>query len=124
MVQGVERRRHRRIYFTVEDGIFAVIELPFWDDASISTNLLSLSEGGVSFICHKEHGDLEPGQNLMLSRVFEPEELSFLHQVPMQVRHTINEPDMPHMVVGCQFLDISPDHKARIADYIARQLDT
>jgi len=116
---GMERRVSKRAYFTVEDGVFAVLELPGPDKMSVSTNLLSLSEGGVSFIAHKEIRHIEAGQQLLLVRVFEPESLSFIHQVPIEVRHIINEDDMPHLVCGCQFTDIGDDARLRIREFVA-----
>jgi len=116
---GMERRQCKRAYFTIEDGVFAVLELPGPDKMSVSTNLLSLSEGGVSFIAHKEMRNIEQGQQLLLVRVFEPEPLSFIHQIPIQVRHIINEDDMPHLVCGCQFTELGDDARLRIREFVA-----
>ena len=114
-----DRRRSRRTYFTVEDGVFAVIELGEADKMSLSTNLLSLSEGGISFIAQKELNQIQPGERLLLVRVFEPETLSFIHQITIQVRHTISDDEMPHIVCGCQFINLGDDQRKRIQEYVA-----
>ena len=119
MTQGIERRRHRRVYFTAEDGVFAVIELKAGAGTTLSTNLLSLSEGGVSFIAQKETVSVEAGNKVLLVRVFEPESLQFLHEIPMEIRHTITDMEMPHVVCGCEFDELSDHQLEEIREYVA-----
>ncbi len=118
MNQGIERRRHRRIYFTAEDGVFAVIEMKGTAATTLSTNLLSLSEGGVSFIAQKEIVSVASGNHVLLVRVFEPESLQFLHEVPMEIRHTITDSDMPHVVCGCEFKQLPDDQLEKIREFV------
>ena len=114
-----EKRKSKRIYFTASDGIFAVIELPGPEKMSLSTNLLSLSEGGISFIAQRENSAIEKGAELLLVRVFEPRELSFLHELPVEVCHIIEDEDLPHVVCGCQFTTISAPLKQKIREFLA-----
>ncbi|RLE18837.1 MAG: hypothetical protein DRJ08_05480 [Acidobacteria bacterium] len=124
MVQGVERRKFPRAYFTVSDSIFAVFELPEPEKFSMSTNVLSLSEGGISFIGQKEALEsLKAGDQILLVRIFEPEDLHFLHNIRLQVRHTINEPGMEHVLVGCRFLDPSEEQKTGISKFVNNWLN-
>lgn len=118
MSQGMERRRHGRIYFTAEDGVFAVIELKAGSGMTLSTNLLSLSEGGVSFIAQKDSVSVEKGNRVLLVRVFEPESLQFLHEIPMAIRHTITDTEMPHVVCGCEFENLSDHQLEKIREYV------
>ena len=124
MVQGVERRKYPRAYFTVSDSIFAVFELPEPEKFSMSTNVLSLSEGGISFIGQKEAmEDLNAGDKILLVRIFEPEELHFLHNIRLQIRHTISEPEMGHVLSGCNYLDISEEQKTGISRFVENWLN-
>ncbi|NOZ14020.1 MAG: PilZ domain-containing protein [Acidobacteria bacterium] len=124
MVQGIERRKHPRAYFTVRDSIFAVFQLPEPEKFSMSTNVLSLSAGGISFIGQKEAlEDVKAGHEILLVRVFEPEELHFLHNIRLQVRHTINEPGMEHILAGCRFIDISETQKEGISKFVTGWLN-
>lgn len=124
MVQGAERRKYPRAYFTVKDSILAVFELPEPERFSMSTNVLSLSEGGISFIGQKEALEsLNAGDEITLVRVFEPEELHFLHNLRLQVRHTISEPGMEHVLSGCHYLDISEEQKTGISRFVENWLN-
>ncbi len=123
MNQGIERRKHRRIYFTAEDGVFAVIELKSGKATTLSTNLLSLSEGGVSFIAQKETVSVEKGNHVLLVRVFEPESLQFLHEIPMEIRHTITDIEMPHVVCGCEFEQLADHQLEKIREFVAVKMN-
>ncbi len=124
MTQGIERRKYKRAYFTVKDNILAVFELTAPERFSMSTNILSLSEGGVSFIGQKEALEtLKPGDEILLVRVFEPEDLHFLQNIRLQVRHSINEPGMEHILAGCQFLNASDGQKIGISHFVENWLD-
>ena len=119
MVQGIERRLYPRAYFTISDDVFAVFELPGPDKMSLSTNVLSLSEGGISFIGQKETlQELQLEEELFLSRVFEPENLQFLHQIPMAVRHIIDDIEMEHVICGCQFLSMTELQRVKLKAFI------
>ncbi len=124
MVQGVERRKYPRAYFTVKDGITAVFELPGPEKFTMSTNILSLSEGGISFIGQKEAlENLATEDKILLVRLVEPQKLQFLQKVLIQVRHTINEPEMKHIVCGCRFIDISTDQRKGISEFVVNMLN-
>lgn len=114
-----EKRKSKRTYFTATDGVFAVIELPGPDKMSLSTNLLSLSEGGISFIAQRENNTMEKGAELLLVRVFEPQELSFLHELPVEICHIIEDDELPHVVCGCQFKSIPETLQVKIREFLA-----
>ncbi|PJB76814.1 MAG: hypothetical protein CO090_10010 [Acidobacteria bacterium CG_4_9_14_3_um_filter_49_7] len=124
MVQGVERRKFPRAYFTVKDGITAVLELPGPEKFTMSTNILSISEGGISFIGQREALEgFTSEDEILLVRCIEPEELRFLHSVVMQIRHTIDEPGMKHIVCGCQFVNISLEQRCGVYKFVESILD-
>ena len=124
MVQGVERRKFPRAYFTVKDSILAVFQLKEPEEYTMSTNVLSLSEGGISFIGQKEAlEDMKTGDEILLMRVFEPETLNFLRSIRLQVRHTINEPGMEHILAGCKFIDVSEEQKRGISKFVENWLN-
>ncbi|NOY23945.1 MAG: PilZ domain-containing protein [Acidobacteria bacterium] len=124
MVQGVERRKYPRAYFTVKDGITAVFELPGPEKFAMSTNILSLSEGGISFIGQREAlENLTTEDEVLLVRLIEPQKLQFLQRVLIQVRHTINEPEMKHIVCGCHFININTDQRKGISEFVDNMLD-
>ena len=48
MQTGVEeRRKYKRVLFTVEDGIVGVFSPPDSQDIPITANVMNLSEGGL-----------------------------------------------------------------------------
>jgi len=125
MKKGVERRKYPRAYFTVKDGITGLFELPGSEKFTMSTNILSLSEGGISFIGQKEAMEnvkIEDG--ILLVRVFEPTKLHFLNNVFIHVRHTINEPDMGHVLCGCRFANLSEEQKSEIGKFVKNWLES
>ncbi len=124
MVQGIERRKFPRAYFTVKDNITAVFELPGPERFTMSTNILSISEGGISFIGQREVLEgLTSEDEILLVRLIEPEELSFLHNVVMQIRHTIDEPGMKHIVCGCHFVNIKREQRYGLYQFVEKILD-
>ncbi len=119
MVQGVERRKYPRAYFTVKDGIAAVFELPGPEKFTMATNILSLSEGGISFIGQREALEgLTAEDEILLVRLIEPKALRFLSSVLIQIRHTIDEPEMKHIVCGCRFTNINMAQKSGISNFV------
>lgn len=125
MVQGVERRKYPRAYFTVKDGVTGLFQLPGPEKFTMSTNILSLSEGGISFIGLKEAMEnVKMEDGILLVRVFEPAKLHFLNNVFIQVRHTIDEPDMGHVLCGCSFSNLPEEQKSEIGKFVRNWLES
>ncbi len=123
MKKGVERRKYPRAYFTVKDGITGLFELPGPEKFNMSTNILSLSEGGISFIGQKEAMEnVKTEDGILLVRVFEPAELHFLNNVFIHVCHTIDEPDMGHVLCGCRFANLSEEQKKELGTFVKNRL--
>jgi len=114
-----EKRKHPRIYFTLEDGIFTALGFPEKSNESITTNMLSLSEGGVSFIFNKENvANIYPGEKIKIKKVIKPESLSFLTDVETEVKHIVTDNELNHIVCGCQFLDLKSELKNKIQSIV------
>jgi c-di-GMP-binding flagellar brake protein YcgR len=114
-----EKRKHPRIYFTLEDGIFTALDFPEKSNESVTTNMLSLSEGGVSFIFNKENvANIFPGEKIKIKKVIKPESLSFLTDVETEVKHIVTDNELNHIVCGCQFLDLKKELKNKIQSIV------
>ena len=124
MVQGINRRKYPRAHFTIQDKVFAVFELPGPANVSMSTYILSLSEGGISLIGSQDAmAGLKTGDKLTLVKVLEPEELQILRNIRLQVRHTISELDMEHTLSGCCFLNATKEQKTVVATFVDKWLN-
>ncbi len=114
-----EKRKHSRIYFTLEDGIFTALDFPEKSNENVTTNMLSLSEGGVSFIFNKENvANIFPGEKIKIKKVIKPESLSFLTDVETEVKHIVTDNELNHIVCGCQFLDLKSELRNKIQSIV------
>jgi len=119
-----EKRRHPRIFFTLEDGIFTSLAFPEKDKKLITTTMLSLSEGGVSFMFSKSDvANIYPGEKIEIKNVIKPENLSFLTNAQTEVKHIVTDNEINHIVCGCQFLDLKKDIHKKIKSIIENVSD-
>ena len=86
------------------------------------TRLLSLSEGGLSFMTFQGVFD-EPqvDEQLHLEGVLRPEGLLFLQNVGLQVRHHIGGD--AHLIIGCRFIDPGDELQHRLRGFIFSYLE-
>lgn len=120
----IEKRRHLRIYFTLEDGIFAKLGFPENKRSELTTNMLSLSEGGISFIFNKDNvGTVLEGEKILIKNILKPENLTFLNNVQTEVRHVVTSNEMNHLICGCQFLDLKNEIKLQIKELVENVSD-
>lgn len=118
-----ERRQYPRIYFVPEDDTAADVRPPApVVDPPAPARLLSLSEGGLSFLAGiGTFPRLREGDQLTLDRIDRPAELTFLRAVDLEVCH-VHTGDR-NLVCGCQFVNIPPGSRTDLRDYIRERLD-
>jgi len=118
-----DRRVHARVHFTVEDGVSVLLERTSPDGVHamlVSAFVLNLSEGGMAIIGRNPAlMNLKPGDTLTLVRMLAPEELAFLKQVELEVRHALYEEETEHILAGCRFVDLSPEAREQIARFVS-----
>lgn len=115
----IDKRRHPRVYFTLEDGIFTSLTFPEKNDEPITTNMLSLSEGGISFIFDKESvGSIFEGEKIEIVNVIKPLNLTFLNNIQTEVKHVVTSNELNHLVCGCEFLDLKSEMREKIKSIV------
>jgi c-di-GMP-binding flagellar brake protein YcgR len=117
---GVDRRRFKRIAFTASDEIAGRVLLP--NDSEAIFKIADIGAGGMRFIpLRKEAVELIPGAQLFLTRIQGSTRLKFLSRLKLIVRWIIDEAQFSHVMIGCEFFDISEMQKHQIDLFVAAE---
>ena len=113
-----EKRKHKRIYFSVDEDFFVEIEAK----STYTGRLLSLSEGGLSFFIPIEGSPSFKKEDLIfLSSLKSDKETIIDSLVFMSVRYAITDRDSGKVIVGCKFLDLSDEGREKIRDLVKKK---
>jgi c-di-GMP-binding flagellar brake protein YcgR len=114
-----ERRKYKRVLFTVEDGIVGVFNPPDSKGESVTANIMNLSEGGVQLTFNSILGNkIREGDKLLLTEIRGSESSQVIVNVDTEVRW-ISEDDLSQDVgIGCEFQDLLEDKKKKIHDVV------
>ncbi len=113
------RRRYRRILFTIEDKINGTFSIPGGESRPISVKILNLGEGGIHFVVNpKDNDKIKTGAKLILLQIEGPDPLRYLVNIDAEVKWVLNHDIMEHVGVGCEFLNISENSRLQIRSFV------
>jgi c-di-GMP-binding flagellar brake protein YcgR len=114
-----EKRRFRRVVFSTDEGVVAVIRHPGMDDQLMASNIVNISEGGLQFIIKKDKKKrIKEGDILTLTRIKGKVDLEFTEDTEMEIRWILDLNYFDHVGVGCKFVDISGLLKGQIKKFV------
>ena len=117
---GIDRRRFKRIAFTASDEIAGWVLLP--NDTEALFKIADIGAGGLRFIpLRNKSVGLKPGVQIYLTRIQGYTRLKFLSRLKLIVKWIIDESQFPHVMIGCEFVDISEKQRQQIDLFVAAE---
>ncbi len=102
-----EKRTHPRVILKIEDGYFGHFKTA--GQERIVAPIVNLSVGGINIaVPESNQGHIQEGQHLVLQSIAGGTNLSFLSEVPAEIRWIKKQDKAGYVSVGCQFNNL-PD---------------
>jgi hypothetical protein len=116
---GVDRRKDRRAFFSIEDNILGIFILHGETDLAFKAPILNLSRGGLHFTFKKGLGILpKAGDRLRLVKVKGDTALDFEFNIEVGIKWILGHESLTQIGCGCEFIDISKPCLERISAFI------
>ena len=89
----------------------------------ITVTLLSVSEGGLSFITARQKiSGIREGDQLIITEIKTPEPLGYIGEVEVEVRYILDLEINVRVAFGCEFTKIPGSDSAKISEYVEYRL--
>ncbi|QTA89531.1 PilZ domain-containing protein [Desulfonema magnum] len=119
IMERIERREYKRMFFSIEDGPVAVFDLPNYQEKTIRAIVMDLSPGGMGLSIKKDDNIIINVEDRLLLREFKGHtELWPVVGIETKIRWIQNYKGFKHMLFGCEFLDIPETAKDQIRNFI------
>ena len=118
--KGVDRRRFKRIAFAASDEIAGRVLLP--NDTEALFKIADIGAGGLRFIPMRNAAiGIKPGTQIFLTRIQGYTRLKFLSRLKLNVKWIIDESEFAHVMIGCEFINISEKQRHQIDLFVAAE---
>jgi c-di-GMP-binding flagellar brake protein YcgR len=120
---GAEKRKFKRIVFSARDEVTGTVTWPEHADKPFSYRISDISAGGVRFIISKRDSPpiIDHDDRLLLGEI-KGTRLEFVADVALAVRWVIEHEMFEHMVIGCEFVNITDDVRMQIDQFVEFEL--
>jgi c-di-GMP-binding flagellar brake protein YcgR len=120
---GAEKRKHKRIIFSASDEVTGSVTWREYAEKPFIYRISDISAGGVRFILSKGESPqiIDHDDRLLLGKI-KGSRLEFVVDVELAVRWVIEHEMFEHMVIGCEFVDISDDVRMQIDQFVEFEL--
>ena len=103
-----ERRRHQRIFFSIEDGIKGIFVFSDHQRGLLTASIINISEGGLGLALNKDKKDrIAQGDYVILSHITGIQGLEPLTNVEVEIKWVLDSPSLEFLCFGCKLLDAS-----------------
>ncbi len=117
--ENKERRRFRRIFFSIEDSIKGIIAFLDHQRGILVTHILNIGEGGLALAVSKDKkGKIAKGDQIILTHITGMQGLESLVNVDAEIKWLMDDPSLEFVVFGCKFLDIPEPMRDAIGAFI------
>jgi hypothetical protein len=117
--EDVDRRKHRRAYFSIGDNIIGNFILYRETETGFNAPILNLSSGGLHFTLSKNQGIFPlNGARLRLVKIEGEAALDFEFNSELEVKWILGHESLPHIGCGCEFIYMSKPGLDRISEFI------
>ena len=122
-VERIDKRKGTRIFFTLEEGITAVISLHGNIAQSIPVTILSIGSGGVSFMANRyKLPKVNEGERLTLTSISTPPPLGPIDRIETVVKYVLDFQHSVRLSLGCEFIQAPKFLVKDIEDYVQFRL--
>ena len=109
---GQERRKYKRVLFTIEDGIIGTFSPVDQKENNVSANVMNISEGGVQLtfkpiLNHR----IKVGDRLLLTEIRGDKSGQIIVNVDAEVKWISEDSLEEEIGVGLQFVDVLKQSK-------------
>jgi len=116
---GQERRKYKRVLFTVEDGIVGVFNPADSKEKPITANVMNMSEGGLQLIFKSVLGNrIKEGDKLLLTEIRGSESSQVVVNVDTEVKWISDDQLSQDVGIGCEFQDLLGDKRKKINEIV------
>jgi len=117
--EGANRRKFNRMLFSAQDDVFGIVSLQASDAQTYIFKIADIGAGGLRFIVQRTNlPAIGRGDRLHLRAVGGLTQLDFVGRLELEIRWLLDEPAFAHVVVGCQFTDISETLQRQIDEFV------
>ena len=103
-----ERRRHQRIFFSIEDGIKGIFAFSDHHKGLLTASIINVSEGGLGLALSKDKKDrIAQGDYVILSHITGIQGLEPLTNVDSEIKWVVDSPSLEFLCFGCEFRDVT-----------------
>jgi hypothetical protein len=119
----VERRKHKRVFFTMKEGVGISVKIADSAGESISATLLSIGLGGISFAVPRvKANEIKSGDTVIIESIDGLKTLSVIKDLHADVRYVIDYDVYIYISFGCEFRKISDDQRKQIKLLVEERL--
>ena len=119
-VDGVERRKFKRVFFNPEDQIAVTLTIPGDSSESFPATLLNVSEGGMGVVATRNKTPkITNGSQLVVREIILPDLDGVIKDVEIITRHVLDLSMYDHITFGCEFTSINENEREKIRDFVA-----
>lgn len=120
---GVRHRHNKRAFFTLEDGVSAVVTPQGDNSRAVPVKLLSISQKGLSFLgVRYKLPELHPGDPLTIKNIKTPLPLGTIDKLEAEVKYVVDPNHRSRLAYGCQFTKVPRTCCQKISRFIKDRL--
>jgi c-di-GMP-binding flagellar brake protein YcgR len=121
---GVERRQHRRVIFTINENINGQFLIPGIGKKPISSYILNMSMGGLHFTPKKgKNNEVKKGDRLVFMHLNIPHSDPLILNIDAEIKWVINPDMLEYIGIGCSFTNLSDSSRKRLKSFIKTRLN-
>jgi c-di-GMP-binding flagellar brake protein YcgR len=120
---GSEKRKFKRIVFSAKDEVMGVLAFPGFADDLGSYKIADISAGGLRFILARDDAfQITANDTLFLREIKGKFQLEFVAGIEIEVKWVMDHEMFEHLMIGCEFVDISPTVQRQIDQFVESEL--
>lgn len=118
-MSGAERRKFKRVLFTIEDGIIGTLSIPGIDGEKITAEVINISEGGICLTFKPIlNQKIKEGDKLLLTEIKSTNTKQLIINVDSEIKW-ISEDELSNRIgTGCEFIELLSEKKDRINEFV------
>lgn len=121
--EGAERRKFKRFVFATDDEVYGEFKLPGLYEEPVRFKIADIGAGGLRVIVSKETGAVvREGHLLFLNRMQGRSRLEVIARVGLKVRWVLSHIALEHVMLGCEFIDLSDEKRNQIDAFVESEL--
>jgi c-di-GMP-binding flagellar brake protein YcgR len=114
-----DRRKHKRVLFTVEDGIVGILNAPDNGGDPLEAQVVNISSGGVKLIFKPIlKNRIKQGDRLVLSEIRGTSSSQVIVDIDTEVRWITEDELSENIGLGVEFLEVLDDHQQKIDEIV------